>query len=224
MLRHKVKARILSIYTMELLIVILGITIAFQVQVYYERKLEVKQQKGAIEKLSLENQINLDEFQSLQGYRLNMEQSTRALLAVLDSPFGNVPDSIANHLFDLQRIFTPEFQVQSMNFYLNNNFTDQKTQLSEELISLRNLYQELNDITNHYWDKKTKYFFDYLKDEVDFAKRRIISMNKISSLEFRNDIWSLFLDEIEQNRVYKESYDRLVRVQELTEAALSQKK
>lgn len=224
MLRRKIKARILSIYTMELLIVILGITIAFQVQVYYERKLERKQQKGTIEKLLLENQINLEEFQSLQGYRLNMEQDTRALLAILDSPFQNNPDSLSNYLFDLQRIFTPDFQTQSMDFYLNNNFTDQKTELSEELISLRNLYQKLDDITNHYWDKKTKYFFDYLKNEVDFANRRIMSMNKVSSLEFRNDIWSLFLDEIEQNRVYKESYDRLVRVQELTEAALNEKK
>ena len=224
MLRSKIRGRILSIYTMELLIVILGITIAFQVQVYYEGKVEKRLEQSSIQKLYLENELNLDEFESLQAYRLNMEQNTRILLAILDSPFKQNKDSLANYVFDLQRISTPDLQEQSLSYYLNSSFTGDEEELAAELITLRNLYQELRDLTNHYWDKKTKYFFDYLKDEVDFSNRQILSTNKLSSLEFRNDIWSLFLDEIEQNRLYKESYDRLIIVQELTEAALSSKK
>ncbi len=223
MLRNKLRGRIISIYTMELLIVILGITIAFQVQLYYEGNVEERLEESAIQKLYLENELNLSEFESLQAYRVNMEQNTRILLAILDSPFKNNVDSLSNYLFDLQRISTPDLQEQSMNFYLNSNFTINESALAEELISLRNLYQELKDLTDHYWEKKSKYFFDYLKDEVDFANRQILSIQKLSSLEFRNDIWSLFLDEIEQNRLYKESYDMLIKVQELTDVALDSK-
>ncbi|WP_420387944.1 hypothetical protein [Roseivirga sp.] len=223
MIRGKLRGKIISIYTMELIVVILGITIAFQAQVYYENKVERKQEKNAIEKLRLENELNLEEFESLQAYRSSMEQNTRILLTILDSPFGNNPDSLEAYIFDLQRISTPDLQQESLAYYLSSNFTYNRPELSEELISLRNLYQELHDITDHYWEKKTKYFFDYLKDEVDFVNRKVLSTNKLGSTEFRNDIWSLFLDEIEQNRLYKESYDRLIRVQDLTIAALNDK-
>ena len=55
MLRNKVKAKMLTIYTMELLIVILGISIAFRVQIYYEGIVEERHEQSAIQKLSLEN-------------------------------------------------------------------------------------------------------------------------------------------------------------------------
>jgi hypothetical protein len=224
MLRNKVKARMLTIYTMELLIVILGISIAFRFQVYNEGVIEERHEQSAIQKLYLENELNLAKFESLQAYRFNMEQNTRILLAILDSPFKANKDSLSNYIFDLQRISTPDFQEQSMDFYLSSSLNESESELDEELIALRNLYNELGELTEHYWDKKTKYFFDYLKDEVDFANREIISTSKLSSLEFRNDIWSLFLDEIEQNRLYKDSFDRLILVQDLTEAALNSKK
>ena len=224
MLRNKIKARMLTIYTMELLIVILGISIAFQVQVYYEGKVQERQEQSAIQKLYLENELNLSKFESLQAYRFNMEQNTRILLAILDTPFKSNKDSLSNYIFDLQRISTPDFQEQSMDFYLSSSLNENESELDEELIALRNLYNELSELTAHYWDKKTKYFFDFLKDEVDFANRRIISTSKLSSLEFKNDIWSLFLDEIEQNRLYKDSFDRLILVQDLTRAALNSKK
>lgn len=190
MLRNKIKARMLTIYTMELLIVILGISIAFQVQVYYEGKVEERQEQSAIQKLYLENELNLSKFESLQAYRFNMEQNTRILLAILDSPFKSNKDSLSNYIFDLQRISTPDFQEQSMDFYLSSSLNENESEL----------------------------------DEVDFANRRIISTSKLSSLEFKNDIWSLFLDEIEQNRLYKDSFDRLILVQDLTRAALNSKK
>ena len=190
MLRNKIKARMLTIYTMELLIVILGISIAFQVQVYYEGKVQERQEQSAIQKLYLENELNLSKFESLQAYRFNMEQNTRILLAILDTPFKSNKDSLSNYIFDLQRISTPDFQEQSMDFYLSSSLNENESEL----------------------------------DEVDFANRRIISTSKLSSLEFKNDIWSLFLDEIEQNRLYKDSFDRLILVQDLTRAALNSKK
>ena len=220
-LRQRIKQRLWSIYLMELLIVILGITIAFQVQVIYEDKQDRNREITALERLHNENDLNLTEFESLMPYRMNMEQNTRMLQIMLDSPFGNNRDSLSTYLFTLQRVSTPDLPEESMEAYLNGNFKLRNQDLSRELQKLKGLYLELKELTSHYWEKKNEYFYNPIKDEVDFTRRQIVSTQKLRSLSFKNDLWSLFLDEIEQNRLYKESYDQLITVQELTEQTLS---
>lgn len=206
---------------MELMIVILGISIAFQVQVIYEDNQNAKRELIALERFQSENELNLTEFESLMPYRINMEQNTRVLHMILDSPFANTPDSIANYVFTLQRISIPDLPTGAMDGYLNSNYDQRNPELEREMQSLKALYAELKELTSHYWEKKTAYFYNPIKSEVDFSKQRVLSTEKFTSLSFRNDLWSLFLDEIEQNRLYKESYDKLIHVQSLTEQALS---
>lgn len=223
-LRQAFIKRIWTIYVMELIIVILGITIAFQVQVIYEDKQDRRQEQIALERLHNENELNLEEFESLMPYRINMEQNTRILHLMLDTPLANNPDSLAKYLFPLQRISTPDLPEESMDYYLNGNFRQRNLDLGRELQKLKGLYLELKELTGHYWEKKSAYFYNPVKSQVDFSNRRIISLERINSLSFRNDLWSLFLDEIEQNRLYKESYDQLVEVQYLTEQLLQKDK
>ncbi|MCE7994510.1 MAG: hypothetical protein HEP71_21175 [Roseivirga sp.] len=215
------RKKIWSIYFMELMIVILGISIAFQVQVIYEDNQNAKRELIALERFHSENELNLREFESLMPYRINMEQNTRILHLILDSPFATNRDSIANYVFTLQRISTPDLPTEAMNGYLNGNYDQRNLELEREMQALKALYAELQELTSHYWEKKTTYFYNPIKSEVDFSKKAVISTDKLTSLSFRNDLWSLFLDEIEQNRLYKESYDKLIDVQSLTEEALS---
>jgi len=210
-----------SVYFMELIIVILGITIAFQVQVIYENKQDLRTEVATLERLYNENELNLTEFESLMPYRINMEQNTRILQILLDSPFSTNRDSLANYLFTLQRVSTPDLPEASMDAYLNGNFKLRNQTLARELQKLKGLYLELKELTSHYWEKKNEYFYNPIKGEVDFTTSQIISIEKLNSLSFKNDLWSLFLDEIEQNRLYKESYDQLIEVQTLTETTLA---
>lgn len=210
-----------SVYFMELIIVILGITIAFQVQVIYENKQDLRTEVATLERLYNENELNLTEFESLMPYRINMEQNTRILQILLDSPFSTNRDSLANYLFTLQRVSTPDLPEASMDAYLNGNFKLRNQTLARELQKLKGLYLELKELTSHYWEKKNEYFYNPIKSEVDFTTSQIISIEKLNSLSFKNDLWSLFLDEIEQNRLYKESYDQLIEVQTLTENTLA---
>ncbi len=206
---------------MELMIVILGISIAFQVQVIYEDNQNARRELIALERFQSENELNLSEFESLMPYRINMEQNTRILHMILDSPFATNPDSIANYVFTLQRISTPDLPTGAMDGYLKGNHDQRNPELEREMQSLKALYAELKELTSHYWEKKTAYFYNPIKSEVDFSKQQVLSTDKFTSISFRNDLWSLFLDEIEQNRLYKESYDKLIHVQSLTEQALS---
>ncbi len=206
---------------MELMIVILGISIAFQVQVIYEDNQNARRELIALERFQSENELNLSEFESLMPYRINMEQNTRILHMILDSPFATNPDSIANYVFTLQRISTPDLPTGAMDGYLKSNHDQRNPELEREMQSLKALYAELKELTSHYWEKKTAYFYNPIKSEVDFSKQQVFSTDKFTSISFRNDLWSLFLDEIEQNRLYKESYDKLIHVQSLTEQALS---
>ena len=178
-LRQRIKQRLWSIYLMELLIVILGITIAFQVQVIYEDKQDRNREITALERLHNENDLNLTEFESLMPYRMNMEQNTRMLQIMLDSPFGNNADSLSNYLFTLQRVSTPDLPEESMEAYLNGNFKLRNQDLSRELQKLKGLYLELKELTSHYWEKKNEYFYNPIKDEVDFTQRQIISTEKL---------------------------------------------
>jgi hypothetical protein len=209
---------------MELIIVILGISIAFQVNVVYEDNQAARRQLVALERFYLENELNLSEFESLMPYRINMEQNTRILHILLDSPYATNQDSIANYVFTLHRVSTPDLPIGAMNAYLNSNYEKRDLELEREMQSLKALYAELQELTSHYWQKKTDYFYNPIKSEVDFSNQRVVHTEKLTSLSFRNDLWSLFLDEIEQNRLYKESYDKLVHVQTLTEEALSKRK
>ncbi|GEM_PF-4199176 len=206
---------------MELMIVILGISIAFQVQVIYEDNQNARRELIALERFQSENELNLSEFESLMPYRINMEQNTRILHMILDSPFATNPDSIANYVFTLQRISTPDLPTGAMDGYLKGNHDQRNPELEREMQSLKALYAELKELTSHYWEKKTAYFYNPIKSEVDFSKQQVLSTDNFTSISFRNDLWSLFLDEIEQNRLYKESYDKLIHVQSLTEQALS---
>ena len=207
---------------MELLIVILGITIAFQVQVIYEDKQDRRKEISALERLHNENDLNLTEFESLMPYRISMEENTRILQIILDTPLAANRDTLSKYLFTLQRVSTPDLPEESMEAYLNGPFELRNQALARELQKLKGLYLELKELTSHYWEKKNEYFYNPIKSEVDFTKSEILSTKVLNSLSFKNDLWSLFLDEVEQNRLYKESYDQLIEVQSLTEQTLDQ--
>ncbi len=60
-------------YVIEIFLMIFGITIAYQFNVYYEDKKDDKLEIAAIEKLHTENDSNIEEFKSLVDNRLKLE-------------------------------------------------------------------------------------------------------------------------------------------------------
>lgn len=210
-----------KIYFMELVIVIVGITIAYQVNIYYEKGQNRQLELTAIENLHKENQINLEEFRSLEAYRKRISAETRSVFKLIQEK--NVSkDSIEAHLFYLVQTSTPDLQQEASNFYLNSNYSNANLQLKNELLTLKTYLQELLSLSDGYQQRKSQDFFKYLRDAVDFPARSIVNLNKLTSLEFKNILWNQGSDEVELNRLYKQAVEKLEEVQDLVEQILSE--
>ena len=211
----RVKKKDFLSYLMEVFIVIFGITIAYQLNVFYEDQKDLKLEKAAIEKLQKENLSNINEFQSLLENRFKIEDDTRQLARILFSG-GNLADNnLSQYLFDINRTFKPYIQLEGMNFYLNSNYTDKNTDLKNELISLKNLYVELKDLVARYMLMKEKYYSEFLISEVDFGEERILSFEKIKSVEFKNLVVSILSHEINLNSIFETAYQKSVDIDAL---------
>ena len=181
---------------------------AYQLNVYYEDKKDLKLEDAAIEKLKAENESNISSFESMIEDRFTMEEDTRQLARILFSGGNLQEDSISHYLFDINRTYKPILQYEGLNFYLNTNYTNKNTDLKNELITLKNYYLELRDLVQYYVRMKEKYYSEFLVSEVDFGEERIISLEKIKSVEFKNLVVNLLSNEIDLNALFEEAYKR----------------
>ena len=208
----KIKKATLATYLIEIFIVIFGITVAYQLNVYYEDKKDLKLEDAAIEKLKAENESNISSFESMIEDRFTMEDDTRQLARILFSGGNLQEDSISHYLFDINRTYKPILQYEGLNFYLNTNYTNKNTDLKNELITLKNYYLELRDLVQYYVRMKEKYYSEFLVSEVDFGEERIISLEKIKSVEFKNLVVNLLSNEIDLNALFEEAYQKALDV------------
>jgi hypothetical protein len=205
---------------MELVIVILGISIAYQVNNYKERIVNNRLEQNALLNLQKEIQINIDEFESLAAYRKGIIQETTKFQKALQQG-ATSKDTAQKYLFKLVRTSTPDLQHQATTSYLASNYGTTNISLKNELLALQTYLQELTAVSEAYNKLKAEDFVKYLRDEVDFSNTVIVSMNKINSLEFRNIIWNQLGYEVELNRLYKLSEEQLLKVEQSIELLLA---
>ena len=207
-------------YVMEIFIVIFGITAAYQLNVYYEDRKDDRLEIAAIEKLHTENEFNISEFKALIEDRQQLEEDTRQLARILFSGGNLEDDSISHYLFDINRTHRPRIQYEGLNFYLNSNYNDKNTDLKNELLSLKNYYSELRELVNDYVRMKEKYYGEFLVSEVDFGEERILTLDKIKSVEFKNLVVNLLANEIDLNTLFETAYQKAVAIDEMVEEKL----
>ena len=217
----KVNKATIATYLIEIFIVIFGITVAYQLNVYYEDKKDLKLERAAIEKLRTENETNIASFESMIEDRFTMEDDTRQLARILFSGGNLQDDSISHYLFDINRTYKPILQYEGLNFYLNTNYTNKNTDLKNELISLKNYYLELRELVQYYVRMKEKYYSEFLVSEVDFGEERIITLNKIKSVEFKNLVVNLLSNEIDLNALFEQAYQKALDVDLMIEGKLA---
>lgn len=207
-------------YLMEIFIVIFGITAAYQLNVYYEDKKDLRLERAAIEKVQSENAQNLQLFEEIIDDRLKLETDTRQLARILYAGGNLAEDSISHYLFDINRTHKPIMQMEALNFYLNTNYTNKNSDLKSELITLKSYYLQLREVVNYYVRMKEKYYNDFLVSEVDFGEERIITLDKINSVEFKNLVVNLLANELELNTLFDEAYGQATALDEFIDAKL----
>ncbi len=211
-----------KVYILELFIVIFGISIAYQLNIINENRVSHKLEITAIQNLKKEIEINVAEFESLRSYRIQITANTLALLNLLKSENKVSLDSANKYIFRLVRTSTPDLQQEAANFYLNSNYSDSNIELKNELLSLKTYFQELLQLSLSARDAKMDGFFGYLQDAVDFTKPRVVDLDKINGLKFKNIIWNQSSDEQEINRLFKQADEKLLEVQNYVNRLLNQ--
>lgn len=217
---RKLRRRDIFTYLMEVLLIIFGITVAYQLNVFYDGKKDLQLEKSAIGKVHNENETNMAYFESTIEERHLLENDTRELARILFSG-GNLEDFyIDQYLFSINKVVKPVVQLEAVNFYLNTNYTNRNSDVKSELITLKSKYLELRDVVDTYLRLKEKYYSDFLVSEVDFGEERILKYDKIKSVEFKNLVVNLLAIEQELNKLFNESYARSIDLDELIERKL----
>ena len=210
-----------KIYLMELIIVVVGITIAFQVNVWYEARKSSELEKNAILNLQKELKINLDEFESLKSYRTDITEASRSLATLLSNNTLTI-DEFAPLFFRILRTSTPDLQSNASAFYVNSNYGNAHLDLKSELLVLDTYLQELMEMSDGYSDHKELFFYsDEVFASVDFRKRRVLNLSHFKTPQFKNAIWLIGSSEMELNRLYEQAESQLNKVYSMTEKIIN---
>ncbi|OEK03507.1 hypothetical protein BFP97_19150 [Roseivirga sp. 4D4] len=218
-LKRLLKSQNLKVYIMELFIVILGISIAYQLNIVNERRINNRLELNVIKNLNKEVQINIAEFQSLERYRERITKDAERLLRLLDKAPISI-DSANEYVFRLVQTSTPDLQRQAANSYLSSNYGESNTALKNEFLSLETYLQELLEMSDGYRIRKEQDYMRYLRNSVDFARRKVTDIEMIRALAFKNIVWNMVADEYELNRLYNQASAQLYKIDSLIDEIL----
>ncbi|MBO6760667.1 MAG: hypothetical protein JJ909_06810 [Roseivirga sp.] len=79
---------------------------------------------------------------------------------------------------------------------------------------------ELRDVVDYYVRMKEKYYSEFLVSDVDFGEEKIISYEKIKSVEFKNLVVNLLANEQELNRLFEDTFELALDLDEMIEEKL----
>lgn len=182
-------------YFIELIIVVLGVTIAFQLNVWNDNRKTKDVEKQLIENFAAENNYNIRESDSSLFYKNASIETGVAFMTLLKNPESST-DSVRYYLARLYEITWPNFATTHLENYLN--FTTGSTPLREEILNLKSLIESIHVLGDSYSQQKQMKYFDYLSDAVDMADNlTIINRGKIFSAQFRNNL--MFIIAYEQS-------------------------
>ncbi|MBO6494840.1 MULTISPECIES: hypothetical protein [Roseivirga] len=217
----KLRRRDFFTYFMEVLLIIFGISVAYQLNVYYEGQKDLQLEKAALRKVYRENETNMENFYSIVPSRNELQEDTRELARILFSGGLLEDDNIGTYLFNINRTYKPIIQLEAINFYLNTNYTNRNSDVKSELITLKSKYLELRDVVDYYVRMKEKYYSEFLVSDVDFGEEKIISYEKIKSVEFKNLVVNLLANEQELNRLFEDTFELALDLDEMIEEKLN---
>ena len=175
-----------STYLIELIIVVVGVSIAFQLNVWKEDSKEKKFEKQLLLNFKAENAMNIREMDSSAINKQNSIKETLKLINLLQEDNSN-SDSIRYSLANLYEISWPNNSTTHLDNYLS--YTLDPSVLREEMLSLKSLYRSSDALSEKYVELKQDKFIDYLSDATDMTSNlEFVNEEKIRSVQFRNHL------------------------------------
>ncbi len=187
-------------YLGELFIVVIGISIAFQLNVWNDSRKNRQLEKDLLQSFMIENQLNQVEIDSSLIRVQQAIESNLKLIEMLKSKKPN-RDSIRLQLSILYQISWPDLTTTHLENFLN--FNSSNTQLREEMLVLKTGYAGHKDLIKTYIEQKQLKYFDFLSDAVDMTSMlEIVDEDKVFSIQLRNNIMVISAYEVSLQEIY----------------------
>ena len=188
-------------YLMELIIVIVGVSIAFQLSLWNDTRRSNEIENHLLQSFVNENQLNQAEIDSTVS---NIEYTLKAnpkLIEMLKDDMADI-DSIRLIIASLYSISWPEITSAHLNNYLE--FESAISPLKEEMLVLKTHYNSVEELLNVYIDQKQQKYFDYLSDVVDMTDGlKLLNEEKLRDIQFRNNLLIIFIYETSLMNTYE---------------------
>ena len=188
-------------YLMELFIVIVGVSIAFQLSLWNDTRRSNEIENHLLQSFVNENQLNQAEIDSTVS---NIEYTLKAnpkLIEMLKDDMADI-DSIRLIMASLYSISWPEITSAHLNNYLE--FESAISPLKEEMLVLKTHYNSVEELLNVYIDQKQQKYFDYLSDVVDMTDGlKLLNEEKLRDIQFRNNLLIIFIYETSLMNTYE---------------------
>lgn len=198
-------------YLIELVIVVLGITIAYQLNVYQQHSSEQKMKAALLENLRVENQRNYEELHLIKSKSPHLSLKMQRLIELLEKEeiAYNTSTSLTKLELDTINQFLHLVKRRSyyvmrdsyLTTYLNFMSKTGVDQLSNELFNLQSLYKELGMGVANIIDYKNQKLLDYLDGAFDRSSNSY-SLSSLRNNSFRNKVMMLTIMENEQQRIF----------------------
>ena len=188
-------------YLMELIIVIVGVSIAFQLSLWNDTRRSNEIENHLLQSFINENQLNQAEIDSTVSMMEYTLKANPELIEMLKDDKGDI-DSIRLIMASLYSISWPDITSTHLNNYLQ--FESPISPLKEEMLVLKTHYKSVEELLNIYIDQKQQKYFDYLSDVVDMTDGlRLLNEEKLRDIQFRNNLLIIYFYETSLMNTYK---------------------
>ena len=203
---------------MELLIVVVGVSIAFQLSVWNDIRKSNEIENHLLQNFITENRLNQAEIDSTVSRMEYTLKTNPELIEMLKNEQTDI-DSIRLIMAGLYSISWPDLSSTHLNNYLE--FESAITPLKEEMLVLKTHFISVEELLNFYIDQKQQKYFDYLSDVLDMTDGlRLVNKEKLHDIKFRNNLLIIYFYEKSLMNTYEKIQLSQKNIAELIEEQL----
>ena len=172
---------------MELIIVILGITIAYQLNVYQQKNALNEDKRVLLENLRIENRGNLEELSRSKQHFLKQPDQLIHLITLLQSP-EPVIDSLRKSICLVYSWRYYTLNTGYLTTYIGGDIKA-SNELTSELIKLQYAYDELERASNLVESYRVENIYDYLFKHIDTTRdSEYFDVEALQEVSFINQV------------------------------------
>ena len=210
-------------YLIELLLIVLGITIAYQLNVYAQENATQEFKRRLLENLRAENQQNQQELEDEAKHFDVLPDRLKQLqhwITQKKSPL----DSVSEELYLVYSWTYYTLNNGYLAHYANSNVRTNNNALENELLRLQYTYQNLAQIADLAKTYRIEEINAYLVDRIDYSSGELTAseMQTLQTPPFINRLVLLTSMEQEHRRLYQEAMQQVNEVDSLLSVELGQ--